>query len=78
VHALLKSSRAGNQILNTGFFKVFKTLEPFQKKGETWKAWIYRIMVNTAIDLPEVEMRHQHSDIEKSVYAEDSSDVNSD
>jgi len=35
-------------------------------------------MVNTAIDYLRSEMRHQHSDIEKSVYAEDSSDVISD
>jgi len=37
VHALLKSSRAGNRNTEHRIFKVFKTLEAFQKKGETWK-----------------------------------------
>ena len=66
------------EIMNTGFFKVFKTIEGFSKKGGNLEAWIYRIMVNTAIDYLRSEIRHQHTDIEKSVYAEDSSDVISD
>jgi RNA polymerase sigma-70 factor (ECF subfamily) len=63
------------EILNTGFFKVFKTIEAFQKKGGNLEAWIYRIMVNTAIDYLRSEMRHKHTDIEKSVYVEDTGDV---
>jgi RNA polymerase sigma factor (sigma-70 family) len=63
------------EILNTGFFKVFKTIESFAKKGGNLEAWIYRIMVNSAIDYLRSEMRHQHSDIEKTVYVEDTSDV---
>lgn len=66
------------EMLNTGFFKVFKTIETFAKKGGNLEAWIYRIMVNTCIDQLRSEIRHQHSDLEKSVYAEDSSDVISD
>ena len=63
------------EILNLAFFKVFKTLEDFSKRGGNLEAWIYRIMVNTAIDYLRSEVRHAHSDIEKTVYAEDSSDI---
>jgi RNA polymerase sigma-70 factor (ECF subfamily) len=66
------------EILNLAFFKVFKTLESFAQKGGNLEAWIYRIMVNTAIDYLRAELRHQHSDIEKTVYVEDTSDVISD
>ena len=63
------------EILNIGFFKVFKTIESFSKKGGNLEAWIYRIMVNTAIDYLRSELRHVHSDIEKTVFAEDTADV---
>lgn len=63
------------EIMNLAFFKVFKTIESFAGKGGNLEAWIYRIMVNTAIDYLRTEIRHQHTDIEKSVYAEDTSDV---
>lgn len=66
------------EILNLGYFKVFKTIESFAEKGGNLEAWIYRIMVNTAIDYLRAEVRHQHSDLEKTVYVEDTSDVISD
>lgn len=66
------------EILNIGFFKVFKTIESFSKRGGNLEAWIYRIMVNTAIDYLRAEIRNAHTDIERTVYAEDSSDVISD
>jgi RNA polymerase sigma-70 factor (ECF subfamily) len=66
------------EIMNLAFFKVFKTMESFAEKGGNLEAWIYRIMVNTAIDYLRAELRHQHSDIEKTVYVEDTSDVISD
>ncbi len=66
------------EIMNLAFFKVFKTMESFAEKGGNLEAWIYRIMVNTAIDYLRAEVRHQHSDIEKTVYVEDTSDVVSD
>lgn len=66
------------EIMNLAFFKVFKTMESFAEKGGNLEAWIYRIMVNTAIDYLRAEVRHQHSDIEKTVYVEDTSDVISD
>lgn len=63
------------EILNMGFLKVFDSLKKFADKGGNLEAWIYRIMVNTAIDYLRSEMRHQHADMEKSVYAEDTGDV---
>lgn len=66
------------EMVNMGFLKVFDNLEKFQKQGGQLEAWMYRIMVNTAIDYLRKEMRHVHTDIEKSVYVEDVSDVLSD
>jgi RNA polymerase sigma factor (sigma-70 family) len=66
------------EMLNMGFFKVFDSIKKFADKGVNLESWIYRIMVNTAIDYLRAEIRHQHSDIEKSVYLEDTADVISD
>ncbi|MES2620073.1 MAG: RNA polymerase sigma factor [Bacteroidota bacterium] len=66
------------EMLNMGFFKVFDSIKKFADKGGNLESWIYRIMVNTAIDYLRAEIRHQHSDIEKSVYVEDAADVISD
>ncbi len=66
------------EILNMGFLKVFDSIKKFADKGGNLESWIYRIMVNTAIDYLRSEIRHQHSDIEKTVYAEDTGDVISD
>lgn len=63
------------EILNLGFMKVFENIKEFQKKGGNLEGWIYRIIVNTAIDFLRSEMRHAHSEIEKTIYAEDDSDV---
>lgn len=64
------------EMLNTGFFKVFNTIGTFKKKGEAnIEAWIYRIMVNTAIDFIRRDARHQHQEIGNSVYVADSGDV---
>lgn len=63
------------EILNCGFLKIFTTIGKFGKKGANIEGWMYRIMVNTAIDYLRSEMRHQHEDIEKSVYAEDAANV---
>src|SRR3954466_16061744 len=63
------------EMLNMGFFKVFESIKKFAEKGTNLEAWIYRIMVNTAIDYLRAEIRHQHSDIEKTVYVEDAGDV---
>jgi RNA polymerase sigma-70 factor (ECF subfamily) len=67
------------EMLNVGFYKVFDTIGSYQKKeNNSVEAWIYRIMVNTAIDHLRREVRHQHTEIGYSVYAEHESDVISD
>lgn len=64
------------EILNMGFFKVFKSIKTYAEKGSNLEAWIYRIMVNTAIDFIRAEMRHRHDDIEYAKPAiEDQSDI---
>ena len=37
-------------ILNEGFYKVFTKIEGFVELSGNLEAWIYRIMINTAID----------------------------
>ena len=67
------------EMLNIGFFKVFDTIHTFKKKeGSNIEAWIYRVMVNTAIDQLRSEARHQHQDIGPTVYTEYDSNVISD
>jgi RNA polymerase sigma-70 factor (ECF subfamily) len=63
------------EMLNIGFFKVFKSIKTFAEKGGNLEAWIYRIMVNTAIDYIRAEMRHRHDDIEFVKPVEDTTDV---
>lgn len=38
-----------SEVMNQGFFKVFKNLEKYDK-AKPFKAWLGRIMVNTSID----------------------------
>ncbi len=66
------------EMLNMGFFKVFDSIKKFADKGGNLESWIYRIIVNTAIDYLRAEIRHQHAEIEKTVYVEDTADVISD
>ena len=66
------------EMLNMGFFKVFDSIKKFADKGGNLESWIYRIIVNTAIDYLRAEIRHQHAEIEKTVYVEDTTDVISD
>ena len=64
-------------ILNDGFFKVFKNIEKYEK-NKPFKAWIGRIITNTAIDYYRTNLKFaDHADIsdhdeiaqEHSVYA---------
>lgn len=70
-----KSKDEAGEMLNMGFYKVFKTISTFKAENGNLEGWIYRIMVNTAIDYLRKEMKHQHTDIEKTVYAEDTGNV---
>ena len=62
-------------ILNNAFFKIFTTIHQYKNAGGNFEGWMYRIIVNTAIDHLRSEARHQHTDMDKAVYKEDSSDV---
>jgi RNA polymerase sigma-70 factor (ECF subfamily) len=63
------------EMLNIGFFKVFDSIKKYADKGGNLESWIYRIMVNTAIDYLRAEIRHRHTEIEKTVYIEDTGSV---
>lgn len=63
------------EILNMGFFKVFKSIKTYAEKGSNLEAWIYRIMVNTSIDYLRAEMRHRHDDIDFVKPIEDTNDI---
>lgn len=64
------------EILNIGFFKVFKSIKTYAEKGSNLEGWIYRIMVNAAIDFIRTEMRHRHDDIDYvTPVIEDQSDI---
>lgn len=52
------------EMLNIGFYKVFKSIEKFTQQGVSIEAWIYRIMVNTCLDYLRSEIKHRHDDIE--------------
>lgn len=60
------------EMLNAGYFKVFKTIKNFDEHNGNLEGWIYRIMVNTAIDHYRREARHRT--IELGYWAEDKED----
>jgi RNA polymerase sigma factor (sigma-70 family) len=62
-------------MLNNAFMKIFTTIKQCKNTGGNFEGWMYRIVVNTAIDQLRSETRHQHTDIEKAVYKEESFDV---
>lgn len=62
-------------MLNNAFMKIFTTIRNFNPAGGNFEGWMYRIVVNTAIDQLRSEARHQHTDMEKAVYKEESYDV---
>lgn len=51
-------------ILHDGFIKVFKNISKYQT-GTSLKAWIKRVVVNTAIDLYRKKARRRTEDIDK-------------
>ncbi len=56
------SKDEAREIMNTGFLKVFQTIERFQHGDGNIDAWIYRIMINTAIDYYRKELKHRYQD----------------
>jgi len=51
-----KSREEAKEILNDGFFKVFTKLESFDN-SRSFKTWLSRIMINTALDHYRQEVR---------------------
>jgi len=62
-------------MLNNAFMKIFTTIGQYKKAGGNFEGWMYRIVVNAAIDQLRSEARHQHTDMQKVVYKEESYDV---
>ncbi len=62
-------------MLNNAFFKIFTTIAQFKNAGGNFEGWMYRIVVNTAIDHLRSEARHHHSEVDKALYKEDGFDV---
>jgi len=50
------------EILNLGFFKVLTQLNKYNREL-SFRGWMRRIMVNSAIDYYRRSKRHQHLDI---------------
>jgi len=64
------------EILNMAFLKVFQRMEQYAKsENGNFEGWMYRIVVNTAIDFLRAEIKHKHSDVDHYMYVEDQSDL---
>jgi len=65
------------EILNKGFFKVFNTIKNYVPERGRLDSWIYKIMMNTAIDHFRSEFRHRNNivEMEQAYYIGDQSDV---
>ena len=71
-----KHKEEASEILNNAFLKVFTNMDSFVKKGgKNIEAWIYRIVVNTAIDHLRSEARHQHYEIGNTIYTQASHSI---
>ncbi len=59
------SVEEAKEIVNDGFLKVFKKIDLYEKDS-SFKAWLRRIMINTAIDHYRKELKHYyHQDVQK-------------
>lgn len=65
------------EILNKGFLKVFNTIKNYEAEKGRLDSWIYKIMMNTAIDHFRSEFRHRNKivEMEHANYVDDNSDV---
>ncbi|TDB63722.1 RNA polymerase sigma factor [Arundinibacter roseus] len=53
-----KNRDEAKEILNEGFFKVFTKIESFDRE-RSFKTWLGRVMINTALDQYRREAKHQ-------------------
>lgn len=51
------------EILNKGFLKIFKALPKYHPKEGRLDSWIYKIIMNTAIDHFRAEVRHKSKEV---------------
>lgn len=65
------------EILNKGFLKVFNMIKTYDPEKGRIDSWIYKIMMNTAIDHFRSEFRHRNNivDMEQAYYVGDNTDV---
>ena len=65
------------EILNKGFLKVFNMIKNFEPERGRLDSWIYKVMVNTAIDHHRAEFRYRNNivEIEQAYWVGDQSDV---
>jgi len=54
-----RSMEESKEIVNDGFMKVFKKMEQHETES-SFKAWLRRIMINSAIDHYRKELKHHH------------------
>lgn len=56
------------EVVNDSFIKVFKAIQ-FYKDNQPFRAWLRRIVVNTAIDQQRKNLKYQNNvDIEEAIY----------
>jgi len=63
------------EVVNDGFIKVFGALKQYDI-DKPFKAWLRRIMVNTAIDKQRKEQKHQaNTDLDRAEHIENGSNI---
>lgn len=66
-----KTREEAIEILNDGFYKIFTKLDKYTK-GMSFKGWLRKVMINSAIDHFRRNEKHYHSvDISYAKYKED-------
>lgn len=65
------------EILNKGFLKVFNMIKNYEPDRGRLDSWIYKIMMNTAIDHFRAEVRYRSNivEMEQAYYVGDETDV---
>ena len=54
-----KGREEAREILNKGFLKIFQALPKYQPEEGRLDSWIYKVIMNTAIDHFRAEVRHK-------------------
>jgi len=62
-------------MLNNAFLKIFTSIEQYKRGNGNFEGWMYRIVVNSAIDHLRKEIKHRHTDEEKAIFIETSEDI---